>query len=102
ITLLTSQALAADPNLAEAWTVRAMHARLKDPSHFAGALTAHARAVCLAPNDSDAEHEYAIPLLRLGDTRGDEAHLRRALWLEPHRAATLAAMGEVALLSNRW
>jgi Tfp pilus assembly protein PilF len=94
---LTTQALAADSTLADAWTVRAMLARLLDPVGFEGAVQAHRRAVALAPTDAEAEHEFGVTLMRMGDARGAEARFRRALTLEPSRASTFAALSEMAL-----
>ena len=97
-----AQALSADSTFADTWTVMAVLARLRDPVKFGGALAAHQRAVTLAPTDAAAHHEYGVTLLRLGDDRAAELHFRRALDLEPNRAATLAALAEVALRGQRW
>lgn len=99
---LTTRALSLDSTSAEAWTVRALLARVLDPVEFEGAVQAHRRATALAPDDADAEHEFGLTLLRLGDTRGGEARLRRALALEPSRAATFTALSELELREERW
>jgi TolB-like protein len=101
---LTGQALARDSVSAgaEAWTARAMLARLRDPVRFTGALAAHQHALTIAPNDPDAVHELAVTLLRLGDDRNAESYLRRALQLEPNRPSSLAVLGEVAVRAERW
>jgi Tfp pilus assembly protein PilF len=99
---LLTGALAADSMLSEAWTVRAMLARLRDPIRFVDAAAAHARAIKVGSNDADAEHEYGETLMRLGDDRGAEAHFRRALAIEPNRATTLAAMSELTFRAQRW
>jgi tetratricopeptide (TPR) repeat protein/TolB-like protein len=99
---LTTQALRADSTLGDAWTIRAMVARLRDPVRFDGALAAHVRAVYLSPNDADAEHEFGMTLMRLGDDRTADVHLRRALALEPNRGNTLAALAELALRAKNW
>jgi tetratricopeptide (TPR) repeat protein/TolB-like protein len=98
---LVSQALEGD-STAEAWTIRAMLARYMDPVRFAGALDAHLRAVSLDPTDSDAEHEYGVTLLRLGDLRGAETHFRRALTLMPGRSDTFAMLAWMDLQASRW
>jgi TolB-like protein/tetratricopeptide (TPR) repeat protein len=98
---LVGRALAAD-SLSEAWTTRAILARVVDPVRFAGALDAHQRAVSLNRNNADDEHEYGITLMRLGDTRGAEARFRRALQLSPGRAMTFAAMALLASQDSRW
>jgi tetratricopeptide (TPR) repeat protein/TolB-like protein len=86
----------------EAWTIKAMLSRVTDPVRFNGALVAHQRAVRANSTDADAEHEYGVSLLRLGDARGAENHFRRALVLSPGRASTLAALAEMELQSSRW
>jgi tetratricopeptide (TPR) repeat protein/TolB-like protein len=98
---LIGRSLSAD-STAEGWTVRAMLARAVDPVRFAGALDAHLRAVSLDPTDSDAEHEYGMTLLRLGDVRGAETHFRRALSLTPSRPNTLAMLAWMNLQTSRW
>lgn len=98
---LVGRALEGD-STAEAWTVRAMLARYMDPVRFAGALDAHLRAVSLDPTDSDAEHEYGVTLLRLGDLRGAETHFRRALTLTPGRSDTFAMLAWMDLQASRW
>ncbi|MFN8580506.1 MAG: hypothetical protein U0163_05935 [Gemmatimonadaceae bacterium] len=99
---LTAQALASDSSLSEAWTTRAILARLSDPARFAGAAAAHQRAIQAGPRDADAEHEYGVTLLRLGDDAAAEAHFRRALTLEPSRGQTLTALAEIATRRSRW
>ncbi len=99
---LISQALAADSTWPQAWTVRAMLARLRDPVHFQGAVAAHARAIALSRDDAEAEYEYGATLMRLGEDRAAEAHFHRALALEPNDAAALAALSELAVRQNRW
>jgi Tfp pilus assembly protein PilF len=99
---LTTEALAGDSTLADAWTVRAMLARLLDPENFEGAIQAHRRAVALAPSDAEAEHEFGVTLMRLGDARGAEARFRRALTLEPSRGSTFSALSELELRAERW
>jgi tetratricopeptide (TPR) repeat protein len=98
---LIGRALAAD-STAEGWTIRAMLARVVDPVRFAGALDAHLRAIRVNPGDSDAEHEYGVTLLRLGNPRGAETHFRRALALEPGRADTFAMLAWMDLQASRW
>ncbi len=87
---------------AEGWTIRAMLARVMDPIRFTGASAAHFRAVSTDPRDADAEHEYGMTLLRLGDSRLAEARFRRALALAPGRATTLAALSWMDLQGSRW
>lgn len=98
---LVTRALEMDSS-AEGWTTRAMLARIVDPVRFAGALDAHLRAVTVDPRDADAEHEYGITLMRLGDLRGAEARFRRALQLSPGRAPTFAALAWMDLQASRW
>lgn len=98
---LVARALSSD-STAEGWTARAMLARVVDPVRFAGALDAHLRAVSVDPRDADAEHEYGITLMRLGDLRGAEARFRRALQLSPGRAPTFAALAWMDLQASRW
>ena len=98
---LVSRALSTD-STAEGWTIRAMLARVVDPVRFAGALDAHLRAVSVDPRDPEAEHEYGITLMRLGDFKGAEAHFRKALQLSPGRASTLAALAGMDLQASRW
>jgi tetratricopeptide (TPR) repeat protein len=98
---LVSRALASDSS-GQGWTIRAMLARVIDPVRFAGALDAHLRAVSIDPRDADAEHEYGITLMRLGDLRGAENRFRRAIALEPSRASTLAALAWIEQQGSRW
>lgn len=101
ITELIARTFAGDSS-AEAWTTKAMLSRVTDPVRFNGALTAHQRAVSSNPNDADAEHEFGATLLRLGDSRGADAHFRRALAISPGRATTLAALATMELERSRW
>lgn len=98
---LVSRALSSD-STGEGWTIRAMLARVVDPVRFAGALDAHLRAVSVDPRDAEAEHEYGVTLMRLGDFRGAEAHFRRALQIAPGRATTFAALAWMELQASRW
>ena len=98
---LVSRALASDSS-GDGWTIRAMLARVVDPVRFAGALDAHLRAVSVDPRNADAEHEYGVTLLRLGDLRGAENRFRRAIALEPSRAPTLAALAWIEQQGSRW
>jgi tetratricopeptide (TPR) repeat protein len=98
---LVARAISSD-STAEGWTTRAMLARVVDPVRFAGALDAHLRAVSVDRGDADAEHEYGITLMRLGDLRGADARFRRALQLSPGRASTLAALASMELQASRW
>jgi len=86
----------------EAWTIRAVLARVIDPVRFTGAVTAHERALRLRPTSADAEHEYGATLWRLGHARDAEGHFRRALTLEPGRSTTFAALAEMELRASRW
>ena len=99
---LADQGVKADSTIGETWTARAVVARYRDPVRFQGALEAHARAVRVAPRDADAEYEYGMTLMRLGDDRSAELHLRRSLAIEPNRAPTLTALAELALRDRRW
>ena len=98
---LVSRALSSD-STAEGWTIRAMLARVVDPVRFAGALDAHLRAVSVDPRDADAEHEYGVTLMRLGDFKGAEARFRRALQIAPGRASSFAALAWMDLQASRW
>ena len=98
---LVSRALSSD-STAAGWTTRAMLARVIDPVRFAGALDAHLRAVSVDPRDADAEHEYGVTLLRLGDLRGAENRFRRALALSPSHAPTLAGLAWIEQQGSRW
>ena len=98
---LVSRSLASD-STGEGWTIRAMLARVIDPVRFAGSLDAHLRAVSVDPGDADAQHEYGVTLLRLGDLRAAEARFRRALQLAPSRAQTLAALAWIEHQDSRW
>lgn len=92
----------ANDTSSEAFTVRAMLSRITDPVRFNGALQSHVRAIRRQPSDSDAEHEYGVTLMRLGDVRAAETHFRRALSLSPGRANTLAALASLELQARRW
>lgn len=99
---LTDAALSLDSSLAEAWTVRAMLLRFRDPLRLQAAVQAHERAVALAPSDADAQHEYGETLLMLGQDRAALDRFRRALVAEPSRATTLRAYAELELLGRRF
>ena len=98
---LLDRAFASDSS-AEVWTIRGMLARTLDPVRFKGALDAHLRAVSANPRDAEAEHEYGVTLLRLGDNRGAETHFRRALAIEPSRPATFATLAWMELQESDW
>jgi len=93
---ILDRAFASDSS-SEVWTIRGMLARAIDPVRFKGALDAHLRAVSANPRDAEAEHEYGVTLLRLGDIRGADSHFRRALSLEPGRSTTFAALSWMEL-----
>ena len=99
---LVDSALGLDARLAEAWTVRAMLLRLRDPERFAGALAAHERAVSLDPTDPDAQDELGETHLLLGNDGAAAEGFRRALELDPNRAATLRAFAELEMLARRF
>ena len=92
---LVDAALRNDSANAEAWTARAMLLRYRNPGSYAGVVSAHERAVALAPNSADAHEEYGTTLVRLGRDAAAEQHLRRALALEPNRASALRALGDL-------
>jgi tetratricopeptide (TPR) repeat protein len=98
---LVSRALSSD-STADGWTTRAILARVIDPVRFAGALDAHLRAVSVDSRDSDAEHEYGVTLMRLGDFSGAESRFRRALQFSPSRAPTLAALAWLERQASNW
>lgn len=98
---LADRALALDSSLAEAWTARAILLRYRDPQAYAGVVQAHERAIKFAPNSADAHHAYGYSLLRLGRDDVAEQHFKRALAIEPNRANTLRAMGELAYTRRR-
>jgi tetratricopeptide (TPR) repeat protein len=99
---LASQALRGDSNASTAWTVRAMAARLADPVAFKGAIGFHRRAIAADRTDADAEHEYGVTLMRLGEDHEARAHFTRALSLEPNRASSLAALAAIELRAEHW
>lgn len=99
---LADLALKDEPQLAEAWTARAMLLRFRDPVRLSGAADAHRKAVALAPGDADAHHEYGQTLVLLGDERGAMERFRRALAIERNRASTLRAYGELEMLERRF
>jgi tetratricopeptide (TPR) repeat protein len=98
---LVESALAGDSTLASAWTARAILSRLTDPVRFEGAVAAHRRAIQLAPGDAEAEHEYGVTLMRLGNATEARTHFQRALDLEPSRPSTLAALAEMEHRAGR-
>jgi len=95
IDALIEYVLAKDPKSAEAWTIRAMAARYRDPVQLKGAVAAHRRAVSLDPRSAEASHQYGVTLMQLGETSGARSQLRRAVGLDPGRASSLAALAEV-------
>ena len=99
---LAAYALTLDSTRADAWTLRAVSARLRDTPRLDAALRAHARAAALAPRDAEAAHELGVTLMQLGDDARAAVELARALALEPERAATLAALAEIELRAGRW
>jgi tetratricopeptide (TPR) repeat protein len=99
---LVDSALGLDARLAEAWTVRAMLLRSRDPERFAGALAAHERAISLDPTDADAYEQLGETHLLLGNDGAAAERFRRALELDPNRAATLRALAELEILARRF
>jgi Tfp pilus assembly protein PilF len=99
---LVDSVLASDPKASEAWTVRAMLLRLRDPDHFDGTLAAHKKAVSSDPADADAYHEFGETLLLLGNENEAAARFRRALELEPNRAETLRSLAELERFARRF
>ena len=99
---LVDSALRIDPSLAEAWTARAVLMRFQDPREFSGALDAHEKAVSLAPNDADAQHAFGETLLLLGSEARALDRFRRALAIDPSRAATLRSYSELEMLGRRY
>ena len=95
---LTSFALRMDSTNAEAWTVRAITARLRDPVSFTGVLAAHERAIAAAPGSPDAVHQRGETWLLMGEPARAESDFRRALTLERGRAQSLTAL---AVLESR-
>ncbi len=94
---LVAYALNRDSGNADAWTLRAMAARIGDPEQLAGAEEAHRRAIRLDPRSADAEDEYARTLLVLGRSAEAAAHLRRALALDPGRASTMITLATISV-----
>jgi Tfp pilus assembly protein PilF len=99
---MADAALRLDSTLAEAWTARALLLRYRNPATYAGVVSAHERAVALAPSSADAHDEYGVTLLRLGRDAAAEQHIRRALALEPNRASALRAFAELEFLRRRF
>ena len=99
---LVDRALSLDRSNADAWTARAIFARVRDPGLYSGAITAHERAVKAEPRNADAHHEYAITLLQLGRDGAAEAHVRQALALERNRPASLRLLAELEYLGRRY
>ena len=98
---LVDSALRGDSSLAEAWTARAILLRFRNPTTYAGVVSAHERAVSLAPNSADAHEAYGVTLMRLGRDVAAEQRLRRALALEPNRPSALRDLGELEYLRRR-
>jgi len=96
------RALRADSTLAEAWTARAILLRYRNPASYAGAVSAHERAVALAPGSADARDAYGVTLMRLGRAAAAEQQFRRALALEPNRASTLRSLAELEYMRSRF
>jgi tetratricopeptide (TPR) repeat protein len=99
---LADRALALDRSNADAWTARAVFARVRDPGSYSGAVAAHERAIKAEPRNADAHHEYAITLLRLGRDAAAEAQVRQALSLERDRPGSLRLLAELEYLGRRY
>jgi tetratricopeptide (TPR) repeat protein len=99
---LVDRALGRDSTSADAWTARAILARVRDPRIYAGAVAAHERAVKLAPRSPDAHEEFAITLLRLGRDEASGTHVRQALSLDRDRAVSLRLLAELEYLARRY
>jgi serine/threonine-protein kinase len=78
---ITARAIAAAPDLAEAWVADA-GLRLHDGDDL-GAIAALQRALALAPGSADAQDVAGRMLVDLGDHDEGVARLERALWTNP-------------------
>jgi tetratricopeptide (TPR) repeat protein len=99
---LVKFALARDARRADAWTTRAITARVRDTLAFEGALAAHGKALSLAPRSAEAIHQLALTYVALGDDAKASTELRRALAAEPERASSLAALAAIELRAQRY
>ncbi len=95
------QALALDPECAEAWTSLGV-VRFQFDRDWNGSEEAFRRAIALAPNYAPAHHQFADLLKALG--RFDEAltEIRRALDLDPLSLAINTGVGHVLYLARRY
>jgi tetratricopeptide (TPR) repeat protein len=94
--------LALDRGNADAWTAKAVFARVQDPGLYSGAIAAHERAITAEPRNADAHHEYAITLLRLGRDDAAEAQVRQALSIERDRPGSLRLLAEIEYMRRRY
>ncbi len=99
---LVDRALEADSATSDAWTARAIFERVRDPKAYGTAVTAHERAIKVAPRNAYVHEEYAITLLGLGRDEAAEAHVKRALELERDRAGSLRLLAELEYLGRRY
>ena len=99
---IVDRALAIDSSSADAWTARAIFARVREPGSYAGAVAAHERAVRAAGRSADAHEQFAITLLRLGRDDAAESQVRQALALDRNRAQSLRLLAEHEYVSRRY
>jgi tetratricopeptide (TPR) repeat protein len=99
---LTKFALARDPRRIDAWTTRAVAARVRDTLAFSGALDAHAKALAITPRSADAVHELAMTFIALGQDADAASALRQSLALEPERGSSLQALADIELRARRY
>ena len=99
---IVDRALLADSSTADAWTARAIFARVSDPGSYAGATAAHERAVRASPSNASAHEHFAITLLRLGRDDAAEVQAKQALAIERNRPVSLRILAELEYLSRRY
>lgn len=94
------RAIAADPNLSDAWLARGL-AQVQLPESVGVARVTLARALALDSGNAEAHHVYAWTFYYSGDLQAGLAEWHRALALEPGRAITLAVLAYDALARQK-
>ncbi len=95
-------ALARDARRSDAWTTRAVAARLRDTVSFKGALEAHMRALSFSPRSADASEALANTYIALGDDDKAATELRRVLTYDAERGTALRSLGAIELRARRY
>jgi len=96
------RALELNPRSTDAWMARAYLLAFRNPDTYAGVAEAFEQAIAYDPNNSEAHHQYASMIGRLGLTPRVEALFGRALALEPGHAIATVNLAFFYLIDRRY